>query len=134
MRTTTAGRLSLRFNVSSRTAATRRAICTAMAARVRASQRSSLTRRCRCRNGFHTERGPDKVRAAMTNVLGVIPARGGSKGVPNKNPALLGGRPLLAYTADAAKASTKLTRTIVSTDDQRIAECAKSLDLGVLMR
>jgi CMP-N,N'-diacetyllegionaminic acid synthase len=65
------------------------------------------------------------------NVLGVIPARGGSKGLPNKNLALLGGRPLLAYTADAAKASRKLTRTIVSTDDERISACARSLGLDV---
>lgn len=68
------------------------------------------------------------------NVLGVIPARGGSKGIPNKNLAPLCGRPLLAYTADAAKASTKLTRTIVSTDDDRIAACAKSMEVEVLMR
>ncbi len=68
------------------------------------------------------------------NVLGVIPARGGSRGIPNKNLAPLCGRPLLAYTADAAKASTTLTRTIVSTDDERIAACAKSLGLDVLMR
>jgi CMP-N,N'-diacetyllegionaminic acid synthase len=65
------------------------------------------------------------------NVLGVIPARGGSKGIPNKNLAPLCGRPLLAYTADAVKASTRLTRTIVSTDDDRIAECARSLGLEV---
>ena len=67
----------------------------------------------------------------MANILGVIPARGGSKGIPSKNLALLAGRPLLAYTADAVKASTRLTRTIVSTDDERIAECAKSLGLEV---
>jgi len=70
----------------------------------------------------------------MANILGVIPARGGSKGIPNKNLALLAGRPLLAYTADAAKASKRLTRTIVSTDDVRIADCAKSLGLDVIMR
>ena len=70
----------------------------------------------------------------MANVLGVIPARAGSKGIPNKNLALLGGRPLLAYTADAAKASRKLTRTIVSTDDVGITECAKSFGLAVLTR
>jgi len=70
----------------------------------------------------------------MANVLGVIPARAGSKGIPNKNLALLGGRPLLAYTADAAKASRKLTRTIVSTDDEGITECAKSFGLAVLTR
>jgi CMP-N-acetylneuraminic acid synthetase len=67
----------------------------------------------------------------LTNILGVIPARGGSKGVPGKNLALVGGRPLLAYTADAAKASARLTRTIVSTDDERIAESARSLGLDV---
>jgi CMP-N-acetylneuraminic acid synthetase len=65
------------------------------------------------------------------NVLGVIPARGGSKGIPSKNLALLGGRPLLAYTADAAKASRTLTRTIVSTDDSAIADCARALGLEV---
>jgi CMP-N-acetylneuraminic acid synthetase len=65
------------------------------------------------------------------NVLGVIPARGGSKGIPDKNLAPLCGRPLLAYTADAVKASTRLTRTIVSTDDPRIAESARSLGLEV---
>lgn len=65
------------------------------------------------------------------NVLGVIPARGGSKGIPNKNLALVGGRPLLAYTADAVNESTRLTRTIVSTDDERIAACARALQLDV---
>ena len=65
------------------------------------------------------------------NVLGVIPARGGSKGIPTKNLAPLGGRPLLAYTADAVNDSKKLTRTIVSTDDERIADCARSLGLEV---
>ena len=64
-------------------------------------------------------------------VLAVIPARGGSKGIPNKNLALLCGRPLLAYTADAVKESKRLTRTIVSTDDERIADCARSLGLEV---
>lgn len=65
------------------------------------------------------------------NVLGVIPARGGSKGIPNKNLALVGGRPLLAYTAHAVKESKRLMRTIVSTDDERIAACARALQLDV---
>ena len=64
-------------------------------------------------------------------VLGVIPARGGSKGVPNKNLASLGGRPLLAYTADAALRSRRLTRTIVSTDSEEIAAAARTLGLDV---
>jgi CMP-N-acetylneuraminic acid synthetase len=65
------------------------------------------------------------------NVLGVIPARSGSKGIPNKNLALLCGRPLLAYTADAVRESKRLTRTIVSTDDENIAECARTLGFEV---
>ena len=65
------------------------------------------------------------------NVLGVIPARGGSTGIPMKNLAPLCGRPLLAYTADAVNESKRLTRTVVSTDDDRIADCARSLGLEV---
>ena len=67
----------------------------------------------------------------MTNVLGIIPARGGSKGIPHKNLALVGGRPLLAYTADAVNESARLTRTVVSTDDEQIADSARSLGLDV---
>jgi CMP-N,N'-diacetyllegionaminic acid synthase len=64
-------------------------------------------------------------------VLGVIPARGGSTGIVGKNLAAVAGRPLLAYTADAARAATRLTRTIVSTDDAAIAEAARGLGLEV---
>jgi CMP-N-acetylneuraminic acid synthetase len=58
------------------------------------------------------------------HVLGLIPARGGSKGIPRKNLAPVGGRPLLAWTVDAARAATELTRTVVSTDDDEIAAAA----------
>ncbi len=57
-------------------------------------------------------------------ILGLIPARGGSKGIPGKNLVLVHEKPLLQYTCDAAKASTMLTRVIVSTDDQDIADAA----------
>ena len=63
--------------------------------------------------------------------LGVVPARGGSKGVPRKNLRVVAGRPLLAYTADAVHASARLTRAIVSTDDREIAETARTLGLEV---
>lgn len=63
--------------------------------------------------------------------LGIIPARGGSQGIHQKNIVSLGGRPLLAYTADAARESQRLTRTIVSTDDHDIAESARLLGLDV---
>jgi CMP-N-acetylneuraminic acid synthetase/2-polyprenyl-3-methyl-5-hydroxy-6-metoxy-1,4-benzoquinol methylase len=64
-------------------------------------------------------------------VLGVIPARGGSKGVPRKNLSLVAGRPLLAYTVDAAHASRHLARVIVSTDDPAIADAARALGVEV---
>lgn len=58
-------------------------------------------------------------------VLGVITARGGSKGLPGKNVRPLAGRPLIAWTIDAARHSRRLTRTIVSTDDSEIAHAAR---------
>ena len=64
-------------------------------------------------------------------VLGVIPARGGSKGIPYKNLVPLCGRPLLAYTADAAQAALRLTRVILSTEDERIARVGRELGLEV---
>lgn len=64
-------------------------------------------------------------------VLGLVPARGGSKGIPRKNVRLLGGRPLLAYTADAALAAGSLERVIVSTEDAEIAEVARRCGLEV---
>ena len=56
--------------------------------------------------------------------LGVIPARGGSKGVPRKNLALLGGRPLIAWTCEAARASRRLDRVVLSSDDDEITAAA----------
>lgn len=67
-------------------------------------------------------------------ILGVIPARGGSKEIPHKNLVPLCGRPLLAYTADAARRSTTLARVIVSTDDDAIADAARALGLEVPFR
>lgn len=60
-------------------------------------------------------------------VLAVIPARGGSKGVPRKNIRLVGGKPLIAYTIETALAARDLFyRIIVSTEDEEIAEVARS--------
>ncbi len=64
-------------------------------------------------------------------VLGLIPARGGSKGIPRKNLAPLLGRPLLAYTADAALAAERLARVVLSTEDHEIAETGRRLGLDV---
>jgi CMP-N,N'-diacetyllegionaminic acid synthase len=57
-------------------------------------------------------------------ILALIPARGGSKGIPQKNLELLDGRPLIAWTIAAAKAVDGLDRVIVSTDDANIAAIA----------
>lgn len=64
-------------------------------------------------------------------VLGLIPARGGSKGVPRKNIRLLGDKPLLAYTAESALKAEKLTRVILNTDDEEIAETGRKYGLEV---
>jgi CMP-N,N'-diacetyllegionaminic acid synthase len=64
-------------------------------------------------------------------ILGIIPARGGSKGVPGKNIKLLGGLPLIAYTSNAANDSKYLNKTIISTDDLNIAEVAKQFQIEV---
>jgi len=66
--------------------------------------------------------------------LGVIPARGGSKGVPRKNVRPLAGRPLLAYTIDAARKSRALTHVVVSTEDAGIARVARELGVEVIER
>ena len=65
------------------------------------------------------------------DVLAVVPARGGSKGIPNKNLAMLCGRPLLAYTADAVRHSRRIRRAVVSTENDAIAEEARRLGLDV---
>ncbi|MEM2963781.1 MAG: acylneuraminate cytidylyltransferase family protein [Candidatus Anstonellales archaeon] len=63
-------------------------------------------------------------------IVGIIPARGGSKGLPRKNILPLGGKPLLSYTIEAALQS-RIDRTIVSTEDVEIAEIAKKIGAEV---
>jgi CMP-N,N'-diacetyllegionaminic acid synthase len=65
-------------------------------------------------------------------VAGLIPARGGSKGIPRKNLAPVGGKPLLRWTVEAALAAQALERVVVSTDDDEIA--AAAADCEVLRR
>lgn len=61
-------------------------------------------------------------------VLAIIPARGGSKRLPRKNILPLCGKPLIAWTIDAAKASSYIDQVVVSTDDEEIAKVA--VDFG----
>lgn len=67
-------------------------------------------------------------------VIAIIPARGGSKGIPRKNIRLLAGKPLLAYTVDAAKNSSYIDRVIVSTEDSEIATISQSVGAEVIIR
>jgi len=64
-------------------------------------------------------------------VLGVVTARGGSKGIPGKNLKRANGKPLIAYTIEAAQQSGVFDRLILSTDDEAIAACARALGCEV---
>ncbi len=57
-------------------------------------------------------------------MVALIPARGGSKGIPGKNINLMHGRPLIAHTIEAARAARKVHRVVVSTDSEEIAAAA----------
>jgi N-acylneuraminate cytidylyltransferase len=67
----------------------------------------------------------------MKNTLVIIPARGGSKGVPGKNTKLLKGKPLIQYTIDVARTLFSDQQIIVSTDDQSIIDVVEHLGLKV---
>jgi len=61
----------------------------------------------------------------MGQVVGLITARGSSKGIEKKNLALIAGKPLIAWTIEVGLVSEKLNRVIVSTDDNEIAQVAR---------
>ncbi|MFT5170728.1 MAG: CMP-N,N'-diacetyllegionaminic acid synthase [Candidatus Marinamargulisbacteria bacterium] len=66
-----------------------------------------------------------------TTVISIIPARSGSKGLPNKNIVPLGRHPLIAYSILASRLSNLISKTFVSTDGQEIADIAKSYKAAV---
>ena len=68
------------------------------------------------------------------NILAIIPARGGSKGVPRKNVLPLAGKPLLAYNVEAALASRFINRVVISTDDAEIGAVAQEFGADVVWR
>ncbi|MBX9845847.1 MAG: acylneuraminate cytidylyltransferase family protein [Xanthobacteraceae bacterium] len=67
-------------------------------------------------------------------VLALIPARGGSKGVPRKNIRLVGGKPLIAWSIEAARGSRYVDRVLLSSDDTEIIDVAKALGCEVPFR
>lgn len=71
---------------------------------------------------------------AKFEVLGLVPARGGSKGIPGKNIRQLAGQPVIAWTIKTALACPVLNRVIVSTDDEEIAEISRQYGAEVPFR
>ena len=67
-------------------------------------------------------------------VLGIIPARGGSKGVPRKNLRPLGGKPLLAWSVEAGQGAACIDRLVLSSDDEEIMTVARELGCEVPYR
>ena len=65
------------------------------------------------------------------SILALIPARGGSKGIPGKNIKKLNGKPLIAWTIEVAKTISEIDRIVVSTDDNKIAKIAKQCGADV---
>ena len=70
----------------------------------------------------------------MTRILGLIPARGGSKGIPRKNIRPLHGKPLIAWSIEAAKESRLINTIAVSTEDAEIAGVARQFGAEVINR
>jgi len=68
------------------------------------------------------------------DAVAIIPARGGSKGVPRKNIRPLCGRPLIAWTIEAAQKAARVGRIVVSTDDPEIAAVSRAMGAEVLRR
>lgn len=73
----------------------------------------------------------DAKRGSFPRILGLVTARGGSRGIPRKNIQLLNGKPLLAYTAEAALKAKYLSRLVLSTDDEQIACIGREYGLEV---
>lgn len=67
-------------------------------------------------------------------ILAIIPARSGSKGIPGKNVRLIHGKPLLAYTIEHARQTPQITRIVVSTDGEEIARVANKYGAEVVHR
>jgi len=70
----------------------------------------------------------------MNKILGVIPARAGSRGIPNKNKKICASKPLIQWTIDSSKKSKLLNNIIITTDDPDIIKIAKKNNINVIIR
>lgn len=71
---------------------------------------------------------------SQLKIIAIIPARGGSRGIPRKNIRLLAGKPLIAYSIEAALKSGYIDRVVVSTEDKETAEISKRYGAEVIKR
>lgn len=70
----------------------------------------------------------------MTSIVGIIPARAGSRGLPHKNTTLLAGKPLIAYTLEAALACQQIDHLIVTTDCSKVIQISSDYAIEVIQR
>ncbi len=70
----------------------------------------------------------------MSHIIAIVPARGGSRGVPRKNIRLLAGKPLIAHSIESGRSAALVDRTVVSTDDEEIANIARRWGADVIIR
>ena len=70
----------------------------------------------------------------MSKILAFIPARGGSKGIPNKNIKLFNGKPLIEWTINSALKSKLISKVIVSSDSKKILSISKKLGADIVLR
>ena len=98
-------------------------------------RRHMPSKACGARSGScrtHRPHGPDSTsHHFMSRVLALVPARGGSKGIPDKNIRPLAGRTLLEYAARVSAESGVIDRIVLSTDSERIAEEGRRVGLEV---
>src|SRR5215470_11127131 len=74
------------------------------------------------------------VDAMSSNVIAIIPARGGSQGIPRKNLLVLGGKPVIEHSIECARHTSSISRIVVSTDDPDIGDCARKTGAEVIWR
>lgn len=80
---------------------------------------------------YQQNRGLVPCMEALNKILAVVPARGGSKGLPGKNVRKLNGIPLIGYVARAAGKVPEVTEIVLSTDDEAVAEVGRQLGISV---
>ena len=68
------------------------------------------------------------------NIVSIVPARGGSKGIPRKNIKLLNGKPVIFYSIEASKSCSLINKTYVSTEDDEISDISKDFGANIINR